>query len=42
MIVLPRQGIAYSEIKRMTLVERHLLFAMLELEADPKFIPKVS
>jgi hypothetical protein len=39
MVILPRMGWAYSEVKRLSIAERHLLLAMLEQEADPVYRP---
>jgi hypothetical protein len=39
MRILPREGWPYSEIKKLSLAERALLFAMLEQEADPIYRP---
>lgn len=33
MVILPGRGISYSELKRMTMKERKLLFTMLDIEA---------
>lgn len=40
MRLLPQQGWPYSEIKRLNLIERHKLFAMIEAEAENYIPPK--
>jgi hypothetical protein len=39
MLVLPARGWHYSEVKRLNLIERHLLYEMLAIEADPMYQP---
>lgn len=34
MVLLPQRGWSYSELKRLSIAERHLLMAMLEIEAS--------
>lgn len=40
MVLLPARGWAYSELQRLSIAEKHLLMAMLEIEASVPPPPK--